>query len=72
MWWDNRQSMHRASAYDENMGARDVRRSTVFDNGEEALGVPAPAGALVHVEPLVEKMTSSSASLTPVQVKVVT
>ncbi|KAH8895530.1 hypothetical protein GQ53DRAFT_804356 [Thozetella sp. PMI_491] len=50
MWWDNRQSMHRASPYDENMGARDVRRSTVFDDGEAAFGVtvrPADSDMLV-------------------------
>lgn len=46
MWWDNRQSMHRASAYDEKMGARDVRRSTVYDDGDAAMGVAAPVGAL--------------------------
>lgn len=31
--------MHRASAYDEKMGPRDVRRSTVLDDGEFAYGV---------------------------------
>lgn len=46
MWWDNRQSMHRASAYDEKMGARDVRRSTVYDGGDASMGVAAPVGAL--------------------------
>lgn len=39
MWWDNRQTMHRASPYDENMGVRDVRRATVYDDGDAAFGV---------------------------------
>ncbi|TVY22772.1 Alpha-ketoglutarate-dependent 2,4-dichlorophenoxyacetate dioxygenase [Lachnellula hyalina] len=40
MWWDNRQSMHRASPYTEKMGARDLRRSTVIDDGPFAFGMP--------------------------------
>lgn len=39
IWWDNRQSMHRASGYSEDMGARDVRRSAVKDDGPLAWGV---------------------------------
>ncbi|KAJ5223656.1 alpha-ketoglutarate-dependent 2-4-dichlorophenoxyacetate dioxygenase [Penicillium chermesinum] len=39
VWWDNRQSMHRANPYKEGMTARDVRRSTVFDDGPFAHGV---------------------------------
>ncbi|TVY14960.1 Alpha-ketoglutarate-dependent 2,4-dichlorophenoxyacetate dioxygenase [Lachnellula arida] len=39
MWWDNRQSMHRASPYTDNMGPRDVRRSTVIDDGPLAFGI---------------------------------
>ncbi|TVY41296.1 Alpha-ketoglutarate-dependent,4-dichlorophenoxyacetate dioxygenase [Lachnellula occidentalis] len=39
MWWNNRQSMHRASPYTENMGPRDIRRSTVIDDRPLALGV---------------------------------
>ncbi|CZR61478.1 uncharacterized protein PAC_11374 [Phialocephala subalpina] len=39
MWWDNRQCMHRASGYCEDMGPRDVRRSTVKDDGPLAWGV---------------------------------
>ena len=42
MWWDNRQSMHRATPYDEKMGPRDVRRVTIKDDGESAFGVPKP------------------------------
>lgn len=42
VWWDNRQSMHRASPYDENMGPRDVRRATVKDDGPDAFGVTKP------------------------------
>jgi alpha-ketoglutarate-dependent 2,4-dichlorophenoxyacetate dioxygenase len=36
VWWDNRQSMHRANVYAEGMVPRDVRRATVVDNGERA------------------------------------
>lgn len=39
VWWDNRQSMHRANPYTSTMGARDVRRSTVIDDGPLAWGV---------------------------------
>ncbi|KAJ5627700.1 hypothetical protein N7490_009928 [Penicillium lividum] len=38
VWWDNRQSMHRANPYTEAMTARDVRRSTIFDDGPLAYG----------------------------------
>lgn len=34
-----RQSMHRANPYSEDMAARDVRRSTIFDEGPLAYGV---------------------------------
>ncbi|KAG9579024.1 putative alpha-ketoglutarate-dependent 2,4-dichlorophenoxyacetate dioxygenase, partial [Aureobasidium melanogenum] len=39
VWWDNRQSMHRSNPYREGMTARDVRRSTVVDDGPFARGV---------------------------------
>ncbi|PWY84782.1 putative alpha-ketoglutarate-dependent 2,4-dichlorophenoxyacetate dioxygenase [Aspergillus heteromorphus CBS 117.55] len=39
VWWDNRQSMHRANPYTETMTARDVRRSTIIDDGPWAHGV---------------------------------
>ncbi|KAM3086989.1 hypothetical protein ACMFMG_001100 [Clarireedia jacksonii] len=39
VWWDNRQSMHRANPYTEQMTARDVRRSTIVDDGPLAFGV---------------------------------
>ncbi|OJJ46428.1 hypothetical protein ASPZODRAFT_16194 [Penicilliopsis zonata CBS 506.65] len=39
VWWDNRQSMHRANPYTETMTARDVRRSTIIDDGPQAHGV---------------------------------
>ncbi|KAI1340975.1 putative alpha-ketoglutarate-dependent 2,4-dichlorophenoxyacetate dioxygenase [Xylariaceae sp. FL0016] len=39
VWWDNRQSMHRANPYTTSMTARDVRRSTVIDDGPLAFGV---------------------------------
>ncbi|KAJ6013818.1 alpha-ketoglutarate-dependent 2-4-dichlorophenoxyacetate dioxygenase [Penicillium herquei] len=38
VWWDNRQSMHRANPYAEPMTARDVRRSTILDDGPLAFG----------------------------------
>ncbi|WVQ74840.1 hypothetical protein IAR50_004447 [Cryptococcus sp. DSM 104548] len=41
VWWDNRQSMHRANPYTANMTARDVRRATVIDEGPLAFGVSA-------------------------------
>ncbi|ODN92755.1 hypothetical protein L198_05549 [Cryptococcus wingfieldii CBS 7118] len=41
VWWDNRQSMHRANPYTANMTARDVRRATVIDDGPLAFGVTA-------------------------------
>ncbi|KAJ5687874.1 hypothetical protein N7536_010493 [Penicillium majusculum] len=39
VWWDNRQSMHRANPYTATMTARDVRRSTILDDGPWASGV---------------------------------
>ncbi|RDW66637.1 hypothetical protein BP5796_09386 [Coleophoma crateriformis] len=39
VWWDNRQSMHRANIYTDQMTARDVRRSTIIDDGPLAFGV---------------------------------
>ncbi|ORY56908.1 uncharacterized protein BCR38DRAFT_478547 [Pseudomassariella vexata] len=39
VWWDNRQSMHRANPYTTEMTARDVRRATVVDDGPLAFGV---------------------------------
>ncbi|KAJ5296226.1 uncharacterized protein N7443_007119 [Penicillium atrosanguineum] len=41
VWWDNRQSMHRANPYTEHMTARDVRRSTILDDGPLAFGASA-------------------------------
>lgn len=38
MWW-YRQSMHRANPYTNKMTARDVRRSTIIDDGPLAFGV---------------------------------
>jgi alpha-ketoglutarate-dependent 2,4-dichlorophenoxyacetate dioxygenase len=40
VWWDNRQSMHRSNLYTPTMTARDVRRTTVIDDGPLAWGVP--------------------------------
>lgn len=54
--------MHRASVYDEKMGARDVRRSTVYDDGEAAMGVAAPVGALTPVT-----KTEAIVTVTPVE-----
>ncbi|KAK5714998.1 hypothetical protein LTR15_010414 [Elasticomyces elasticus] len=42
VWWDNRQCMHRANPYTTNMTARDVRRSTVVDDGPNSWGVRTP------------------------------
>ncbi|THZ23976.1 hypothetical protein D6C89_05204 [Aureobasidium pullulans] len=39
VWWDHRQSMHRSNPYLEGMSARDVRRSTVIDDGPFVFGV---------------------------------
>ncbi|KAK6382990.1 hypothetical protein LTS17_003660 [Exophiala oligosperma] len=39
VWWDNRQSMHRANPYTASMTARDVRRATIIDDGPFAWGV---------------------------------
>ncbi|KAG4413691.1 hypothetical protein IFR04_013160 [Cadophora malorum] len=39
VWWDNRQSMHRANPYTNEMTARDVRRSTIIDDGPLAFGI---------------------------------
>ncbi|KAH8678632.1 putative alpha-ketoglutarate-dependent 2,4-dichlorophenoxyacetate dioxygenase [Tricladium varicosporioides] len=38
VWWDNRQSMHRANPYIVGMTERDVRRSTIVDDGPLAYG----------------------------------
>jgi len=37
--WDNRQVMHRGTPFDDQSEVRDMRRTTVFDDGEERLGV---------------------------------
>ncbi|KAK3110969.1 hypothetical protein LTR53_014223 [Teratosphaeriaceae sp. CCFEE 6253] len=42
VWWDNRQCMHRANPYTTDMTARDVRRTTVVDDGPDAWGVQDP------------------------------
>lgn len=39
VWWDNRQSMHRATTFSDQMERRDMRRTTVFDDGESKDGV---------------------------------
>ncbi|THX43018.1 hypothetical protein D6D10_01470 [Aureobasidium pullulans] len=39
VWWDHRQSMHRSNPYLEGMSARDIRRSTVVDDGPFVFGV---------------------------------
>lgn len=40
---DFRQSMHRANPYTDDMSARDVRRSTIIDDGPLAFALD-PAG----------------------------
>jgi len=37
--WDNRQVMHRSTPFSDQMEVRDMRRTTVFDDGPERLGV---------------------------------
>ena len=37
---DNRQTMHRATVFDDQKEVRDMRRTTVFDDGPDKLGVP--------------------------------
>jgi hypothetical protein len=37
---DNRQVMHRATPFSDQMEVRDMRRTTVFDDGPERNGVP--------------------------------
>ncbi|GAA6036182.1 hypothetical protein JCM8097_006820 [Rhodosporidiobolus ruineniae] len=44
IWWDNRASMHTATPFSDQMEVRDMRRTTVFDDGPDAYGVPAPLG----------------------------
>ncbi|KAL2060500.1 hypothetical protein VTL71DRAFT_9531 [Oculimacula yallundae] len=39
VWWDNRQSLHRANPYTSQMTERDVRRSTIIDDGPFPFGV---------------------------------
>lgn len=39
MWWDNRQSTYGTTGHSEDMGLRDLRKSTVLDDGKEAYGV---------------------------------
>ncbi|GAA6056374.1 hypothetical protein JCM3770_005977 [Rhodotorula araucariae] len=39
IWWDNRASMHRATPFSDQMEVRDMRRTTVFDDGPDAYGV---------------------------------
>lgn len=40
---DNRQSMHRATQFHDQMEVRDMRRTTVFDDGPYKDGVPEAA-----------------------------
>lgn len=37
--WDNRCTMHRATAFKDQENRRDMRRTTVFDHGPSAFGV---------------------------------
>jgi len=37
--WDNRQVMHRGTPFEDQSEVRDMRRTTVFDDGGESLGV---------------------------------
>jgi len=40
VFWDNRQTMHRATPFSDQMEVRDMRRTTVFDDGPDKNGVP--------------------------------
>ncbi|PRQ70947.1 alpha-ketoglutarate-dependent 2,4-dichlorophenoxyacetate dioxygenase [Rhodotorula toruloides] len=42
VWWDNRTSMHRATPFSDQMERRDMRRTTVFDDGPYAQGAMPP------------------------------
>ncbi|GAA6015520.1 hypothetical protein JCM10207_008622 [Rhodosporidiobolus poonsookiae] len=44
VWWDNRCSMHMATPFSDQMEVRDMRRTTVFDDGPDAFGVSPPLG----------------------------
>jgi len=39
VFWDNRMTMHTATPFEDQMEKRDMRRTTVFDDGPERLGV---------------------------------
>lgn len=47
MWWDNRQGMHRMSAYTESIGSRDVRRTMVVDHDPWVFGVEKEEGDVI-------------------------
>ncbi|THH04210.1 hypothetical protein EW145_g5691 [Phellinidium pouzarii] len=42
IFWDNRQVMHRATPFMDQMDVRDVRRTTVYDDGPEGYGIEVP------------------------------
>ncbi|PAV15711.1 alpha-ketoglutarate-dependent 2,4-dichlorophenoxyacetate dioxygenase [Pyrrhoderma noxium] len=39
IFWDNRQVMHRATPFNDQSDIRDLRRTTVYDDGPESFGV---------------------------------
>ena len=41
---DNRQVLHAATSFQDQSEERDMRRTTVLDDGPEAFGVPEAAG----------------------------
>ncbi|KAI5122651.1 hypothetical protein M0805_007913 [Coniferiporia weirii] len=43
VFWDNRATMHRATPFSDQMEVRDMRRTTVFDDGPDKDGVPEAA-----------------------------
>ncbi|EJD04752.1 alpha-ketoglutarate-dependent 2,4-dichlorophenoxyacetate dioxygenase [Fomitiporia mediterranea MF3/22] len=43
VFWDNRCTMHRATPFSDQMEIRDMRRTTVYDDGPEKDGVPQAA-----------------------------
>ena len=42
---DNRETMHTATPFSDQMEVRDMRRTTVFDDGPDRNGVPELAGS---------------------------
>jgi len=50
--WDNRQTMHTATPFSDQMEVRDMRRTTVFDDGPFSWGVPEKPIDQIHEKPV--------------------